>query len=294
MDSIVFFTILYIIATFLAVVDCVIRAIAYADKDTFQVVYGRKPVWGKMTGRILETLFFAIFIICLVIARKPISSGDMRSLIPYLAIAGVFFFVISRIIMYFDYMGKEEIRHVSLVVEALCINALSFALSYYIQNTLPATTGILFSSVMVLYYGYLGRELPVRKYIGKGICWGLIFLLSPLGLIPLLVAALTMGYPVYLLLTEGTSHLQMMPFILIAVGNVLFLASHVVIIFYINFDFITPVHIVSTPPWFVGINLIMAGVSLYIGNILPLLIGFVFSIFIAGKWIKAGRRENSN
>ena len=294
MDSIVFFTILYIIATSLAIVDCVIRAIAYADKDTFQVVYGRKSVWGKMTGWILETLFSAIFIISLVATRKPISSGDMRSLIPHLVIAGVFFFVISRIIMYFDYMGQEEIRHVSLVVEALCINALSFALSFRIRNTLPATAGILFSSVMVLDYGYLGREWPVRKYIGKGICWVLIFLLSPLGLIPLLVAALTMGYPVYLLLPEGTSYLQMMPFIFIAVGNVLFLASHVVIIFYINFDFTTPVHIVSTPPWFVGINLIMAGVSLYIGNILPLLIGFVFSIFIAGKWIKAGLRENSN
>ena len=294
MGKLIFFGILYLIASFLAVVDCVIRVIAYADKDTFQVVYGRKPVWGKMTGRILETLFSALFFVSLFTARKPISSGGMRSLIPYLVIAGVFFFVISRIIMYFDYMGKEEIRHVSLVVEALCINALSFALSFYIQNTLPATAGILFSSVMVLYYGYLGREWQVRKYIGKGICWVLIFLLSPLGLIPLLVAALSMGYPVYLLLTEGTSYLQMMPLILIAVGNVLFLASHVVIVLYINFDFITPVHIVSTPLWFIGTNLIMAGVSIYVGNILPLLFGLAFSIFIAGKWIKAGLRENSN
>ena len=36
-DDIVFFGILYIIATFLAVVDCVIHVIAYTDKDTFQV-----------------------------------------------------------------------------------------------------------------------------------------------------------------------------------------------------------------------------------------------------------------
>lgn len=45
-DDIVFFGILYIIATFLAVVDCVIHVIAYTDKDTFQVNQSGERITG--------------------------------------------------------------------------------------------------------------------------------------------------------------------------------------------------------------------------------------------------------